>query len=158
MPLQDSISTFGRSLQHLHDALEALRLVLADRPPAAAHALLDQLEAEVDQLRFLFEEAFAAYSELRRADAPRDRQHLRRAQESVLQIGRSLACDLESAERLGEVMDIGLTRSPVWRAWSVSVRGCLAATRRPVWEAVEASFTCWQELAERTVVMAAPAR
>jgi len=156
MPFSETISAAQTAMQKLHDLLDALRiLVELDQPATGRVELSEYFEMQVQQLMAWHAEAYAACvdakscAEHRSWDQDALRRNLAVCRRCVVNIGRTLACDLESPDRLDELMAMGTKRGGGWRLWTGSVRSSLAAARAPVWDACEAVFTCWHELAER---------
>lgn len=131
-----------RRLQEFHDCLEPLRiLVELDQPAQNRFHLPEYFEQEIALVRAWFDEAWQAVREPAQASF----EQICICQDRMLRIGHKLVCELESPERLGDLMDGARERGREWREWAAGLRSALIRCREPVWRAQAALFECWQE-------------
>lgn len=155
MALERAFRQLSEDFERLYEALDGLRLaVTEDQPRGDSVALLDLLgDASIDMLGWL-REAQAAAEDARSsvADTPdlyRARRTLTACQENFNRVSERFDSDLVSYERLEELTSLGRERGREWRAWAEGVKRVLDGCRRPLHDANQSLFRCWQELTAR---------
>lgn len=142
-------------LQALQEVLLDLRTtIVEDRPRRGDVIFVDMLSDITDELLGRIEEALQAARRGQqdiggRADMGGVRQELTTCQELFNGMAHRFTSELMHYERMAELAQVGRERGGEWRAWADSVRQALEGCRQPLFEANEALFHCWQEIAER---------
>jgi len=157
MALEESVKSLPAQLDHLQDALAALRVTfLEDRPPKGADvALFDYFELGAeDVLGWLAEARAAASAALQSFETDSTDLHLLRrslwqCQQRAHRIGRHFHFELAPFDRVCELMDLGRSRKGEWLGWAESVRDALGGCRAPLQDLNENLSVCWWELSDR---------
>jgi hypothetical protein len=155
MALEAAFQELWGRLQHLEECLAFVQVtVVEDTPARGDTVLVDQFSNATLDIRGLLAEAIAAAVEATQAvghplDVDRARRALAKCQERFHRVARRFAADLVSYERIADLTSLGLERRGGWRDWSHGVKVAIEACRRPLDEAADALFQCWQEIGER---------
>ena len=160
MALEAAFRDLGMRLLALQEALIALRTtVREDRPLHGDVVLVDLFGDAADDLLGWLEGALSAAREGDQAaaappDLQRTGQALAASQERFNHIANRLTSDLLRYERIDELVCFGRARGGEWNVWAMSVKEALDWCQPPVFDAGEALFGCWRELAARADVPA----
>ena len=155
MSLTGSLGTLSTEMEKLRDAVRALRLIVEDRPTRGEAALVDRFAyAAVDMMDWLDESAVAVQrakqcSDDRPADLEGVRDGLTSSQERIQRVLRTLVCDVDNGEAIGELVDFGRQRRGEWLPWTAGVRNSITACKVPLMDVSQALAQCWQDLTER---------
>ncbi len=155
MSLSGSLGNLATEMEKLRDAIRALRLIVEDRPTRGEAALVDRFAyAAVDMMDWLDEGSEAVLrakecSEARPADLEGVRDGLTAIQERIQRILRTLVCEVDHGEAIGELIDFGRQRRGEWLPWTASVRNSVTACKMPLMDVSQALAQCWQDLTER---------
>ena len=154
MALETTFRVLRSSLHKLHDALNALRMTVGDRPPNDEAAVADGLENALLDMLGKLQDAHAAGREAYNAvggpvDLDRARRALTKCQESFHAIEQQFATDLVSYEKVKQLERIGRARRHEWIPWANSAKQGIDQCREPIKQISMAIASCWQELAER---------
>jgi hypothetical protein len=157
MALETTFRQLSVGFHKLHDALNALRVTVGDKPPDDEAALADGLEnAVLDMMGTLHEARRSALHARKAVGHPPDLDRARRAltlcQERFHRVEQQFASDLVSYEKLTELARLGRARGHEWIPWANSTKEGIEQCRDPLEQASKALASCWQELAERVGV------
>jgi hypothetical protein len=145
-------------LRHLRDALDGLRLTVAEDKPLQGGdvALVDHRTDTIEDVLGLIEEGLDAAERGRRSMGPSATEAVDAARDALITCQatfnaatRKFQSELVSYDRVAEVAGLGRTRGGEWRGWAASVRQALRRCEESAADVTEALFTCWRELAER---------
>ena len=154
MALEGSFNELSAHILGLRDVLIDFRTTILDKPYEGDVVLVDLFSDAADDLLGWIEEASEACAEARQAlaypiDLDRARRALVACQEKFNLAVRRFSSDLVVYERIAELTSLGEEREGEWLAWANSVKESLDLCRQPFYDASQALFVCWQELAER---------
>lgn len=155
MALQTAFEELHFRLLRLREALNALRLTIAeDRPMHGDAALVETFSNAADDLLGGLDEALAAASVARAAttypaDVHKVRWALTTCQDRCNNVTQRLSTEFMAYEPVAGLMRLGAERLGKWPAWSQSVKVGIEACHQPLYDVNQALFVCWQEIAER---------
>jgi hypothetical protein len=155
MALEKTFQELPAELRRLRDTILGLRLtVVEDKPRRDEVVLVEHQGNAVEDLLGWAEEAVVAAVEAQQAVAHplnehRARHALTTCQDRYNRLVQQYWSELASYEQIAELMRFGRSRRGEWQAWTRGVRQALEDCRRPLQDAGQALFRCWQDLAER---------
>ena len=159
MSLQTEFQSLYVQLENVHEALAALRTAIDDRPPKGATVhLLDAFGDAVEDTLGWLEESLGLCAPLIQEtqqkgfngfDVNRTRQALVFCQEQYNRIMNRFMFDLVSYDRVAQLMQLGRERRGEWQAWAGMVKQELEGCQQHLYDANQALFRCWLEIAER---------
>jgi len=155
MALEAAFGELAVQFRILREALRAVHTtIIEDRPLRDDVALVDSFGDAVEDILGRLEEALIASREGQQAvghplDLDRMRRALTTCQERFNWISQRFFSDLVSYQRLDDLTALGRERRGEWIAWGSSVKEGLDRCQQPLYDANQALFRCWQEIAER---------
>jgi hypothetical protein len=156
MSIEGTFRELHIAVQRMHESLHGLRLILVDdQPPSDGTVLVDQFGYAADDLSGWGEEALQAIAAARTVaaediiDFDKLRRGLTLCHERQNRIARRFISDVDTYERIDQLLRFGKERRGEWTPWSEGVAQTVARCRVPVLDTSEALLAAWQELAER---------
>jgi hypothetical protein len=155
MALDAAIDNLVTRLKELGEAVSALQWVaVEDRPRQGDSVLVDIVGGISDDLLGLAREARKCATDSRQAvrpplDLDKVRRSVTTCQERFNDLSQRFVSELLAYERIAEIKQVGRERRGGWQAWSAEVTRSIERCREPLYEANEALFSCWREIAER---------
>ena len=154
MTLEAAFDALWLRLHAARDAVRELSRIVADHPVETVPRVVDRLKEGVDDALGLVLEAIESAAEGQQAvahpsDIDRARRPLAGCHRPFNRAVRLLSTQLASHRSLDQLAKLGLERGGEWAAWARPVEASLELCQQSFFDASEALFDCWQELAER---------
>ena len=157
MALTTAITELCTRLKQMRDALSGLRLTVAEDKPLRGGdvALVDRQTDAIEDVLGLVDEGLDTAERGRRAlrkagDGDVVREGLVKCQSTFNAAMHRFYWDVASYDRVAEVAGLGRSRGGEWQSWAQSVKQALRRCEQPAYDATQALFACWLEVAERS--------
>ena len=155
MALERTFKQLRSGLGNLKEALEAMSTIVEqDRPPRGEVVVATSLVDALLEVRGILEESLAAAAEAEQAaghplDLDRARNALKACQEHFHLFANRFSAELNSYDRLADLMSMGREKGRQWLSWVTVVKESLEQCSALLEVVRDQLFLCWQELAER---------
>jgi hypothetical protein len=154
MALETAFKEVNTQMRSLHDVFLDLRLAIVDERPAMGDPVLVDVFGDVadDLLAWLSAALICVGKGTQAARHPTQlgeaRRHLVSSQEQFNNISHRFWSNLNSYERVSELVYLGRDRGGDWLVWAHTVKERLERCRQPLYSTNLALFRCWKELTE----------
>jgi hypothetical protein len=152
MALETTFRELSLSLHKLHEALDALQIIVGDRPPEDGAAVVDEPENSMLDVMGALHEATEGARKAQDAIHPFDLDCVRRAlsvcQDGFHRVTQVFFRKLLSREELTELGNLGNERGGEWLPWANGTKEVIWDCRLLLEDVSRSIGHCWQEAAE----------
>jgi hypothetical protein len=157
MALETTFRRLTHSLHEVHEMVNALRIMIEDKPEHDGAAVADDmLDHVLELMGCLREGSVNAHAAHQAMQAPMDLEEARRSlatcQSEFHTMERNYSANLVAYDKLKALLRAG-GRDSEWSAWAWGTKLAIEQCGAPMHETSEAFASCWQELAERLGTM-----